>query len=143
MMAELREATQEAAAKPALEAPDGTVSESPTFISPPEAAAQDSPTAPAAVAALASPSEEADTSEQPTHQAAIVPPLAPAADPLPLAVPDETVAVAEQSGEQEAPAESAETAKREDAPAPQSDLVMNLFADVMALSEEERIALFT
>jgi chemotaxis protein CheZ len=142
MMAELREATQEEAAEPALEAPEGTVNESPAFISPPEAAPQDSPTAPDAVEALASLTDVADTSAPPTHEEA-VPPLAQAAESLPLATSDEAVAVAEPSGEREVSAQSAEPTKREDAPAPQSDLLMNLFADVMALSEEERIALFT
>ena len=72
-----------------------------------------------------------------------MPPLAPAAEAPPVAAPAETCAAAEPSGEHEASAESVEPTKREDATAPQSDLVMNLFADVMALSEEERVALFS
>ncbi len=143
VMAELREATEEEAAEPAPEARDEMVSETPAPISPAEIPAPDSSLTPAAVETLSPPSQEADTSEQPTHEAAIMPPLAPAAEAPPVAAPAETCAAAEPSGEHEASAESVEPTKREDATAPQSDLVMNLFADVMALSEEERVALFS
>ncbi len=143
MMAELREATEEEAAKPAVEMRDETVSESPASISPAEVPAPDSSLTPAAVETLSAPAEEADTCEQPTHDAATMLPLAPAAESPSVAPPAETIAAAEPGGEREASAASAEPTKREDATAPQSDLVMNLFADVMALSEEERIALFT
>jgi chemotaxis protein CheZ len=152
MMAELREATAEEAAGLVVEMRDETVSESPASMSPAELSAPDSSLTVAAVETFSPPAEEVRTSGEATHDAAAIAPLAPAAEALPVGPPTEsplvvppaeTIAAADPSVVPEVSAASAEPPKREDVPAPQSDLVMNLFADVMALSEEERIALFT